>query len=316
MSSVLPRADIPSGDRAGGLWMDFGGGYFGPRLRSEAPYCAVIPSVCNVIGDGSSILGTAECRSTLQATANGYEGLGLWVMAVDRTGKVVWHNNPVTSGNLDYWVTDLPTSWGRVSIPVTIPREFRTPFLACAFVVKGAAGYVDLNTAAYRTHYSQRYTYEEGPTTLANWVYQVEPQIYLGNSTVVAIRYLSTQQVSILKGQKYNVEWEMDFQFFAAASVGNPNLACFILLGLKLLYSDGTVGWDTRWVLHGESSYPPQKISSSHSPTARKQIVQIERAIVCQRRSNQFDFETVLLDHQGIRTTIEIVEQVAPGAEA
>lgn len=169
------------------------------------------PQRASVHGNTNAVIGNCEVKSTLVATANGYEGLGLYISALKRNGDQitrVWHNNLLQEGNTDYWLNDLPNEWARGQIIVQIPEEHQPDFIDSAWIVRGTSGQIKFDAVGLYDYFISLYRTNVNDATWTNFTYLLANDLFAGRDAWVSVHYIDTHIVRISKGQKISYSYE------------------------------------------------------------------------------------------------------------
>lgn len=282
----------------------------------------VSPQILIPHGETVSLLSSAMVQSTMNASANGYEGISHDIQGyvTGPTGAPVrvWHNSPLTSGDPDKWVTDKFSEYRRVTFIDQMPENISPEWIKSTWITKGISGQVRLANFEFRDHYSRRYRTNISDSTWSTFSLQLIDNLNnTGYPRYAHIRYLETIVARVAKGQLMTMETDMDIGSIEAYTSLPERAALSFGIGLKLTRtSDGGADW---WipspVITGSERYISNhlfaKFDSLVALNAYRQI-EIIAAVMPKGATSIVTGPTV--SHNGLSLNIQINDSVETGS--
>ena len=316
--SSIPYVDQRVSSGSGGQFVDFGSGRHGVKLQGGVtPYAALIPRVCATFGETVSIIATAEVRSTLQFTHNGFEGFGLGLMTFDDDGNPIWFNDPVAAGNLEWFVSALPTDWANVSITVQVPLDMVGPWIMPAFICRGTGGEVDINLADMRSHYRLLYGIPQIPAARYTSGFSIgtEPQLIGGRLGNLARRFLRTDPARIPSGASVTIRFSVFINEAYGLRSDGTRAPSFAFIAFKVRHPRPDGGFNFSWYHRlldvTASTTNNGQIDGSRQVLTDQPIDQIETILGV--ATGTTSIVNAVFDHDGADADFELVDQVVTG---
>lgn len=274
-------------------------------------------------GETVSLLSSAMIQNTMNASANGYEGISHDLQGFVRgpTGSPVrvWRNSPLTSGDPDKWITDKFTDYRRVTFIDQMPESISPEWIQSTWFTKGYGGQTRFANLEFRDHYTRRYKNHISSATWNSFSNSTIDNLNgLGYPLRVYIRYLDTIVTTIAKGQPIRAEVS---SFINDASVflqGSSNRWPLIMsIGLKFTRTadGGADWWSAELATDGNEATGIQDalLQKSETFVARNAYRQLEMVVMV-RVKGGVNIQQPHITHSGMDINVQIDDSVESGS--